>query len=253
MSFLPVTILLPKTYPSRLPTAWRGRGIRSIGFFVSRAIGSLMGGVVIIHLGLFLMTLWVGIVYNHVNPPFTSLMVLRHVDYHWTIKPVHYLPISRIPKSVQHMFITLENKTFYTDPGIDVHAMIKAWKVNEALGYPAYGASTITQQLVRSLFLTTARSYVRKYVEVLMSLTLNLIMSKQRQLELYLNYIEWGKGVFGIQAAALQDYGKPLDKLTRNEIMRLAVVIVAPVHYSVNTIMKNPEMVKRYRLLQSIE
>lgn len=253
MSFSPVAILPPKTYPSRLPTAWQGRGVRSLGFFLARAIGALFGGISILHLALFLLTLWAGIVYSHVNPPITSLMILRHLDYHYTIKPVRYLPLDRIPKSVQRMFIMVEDKTFYHNPGIDVSAMIDAWKANRRLGYPAYGASTITQQLTRSLFLTTSKSYLRKYVEVLMSLTLNLVISKNRQLELYLNYIEWGKGVFGIQAAAYNEYGKPLSKLTRDQIIRLATIIVAPVRYNVHTLFRNPEMVRRYEFLRTVK
>ncbi len=253
MSYTPVAILPPKTYPDRFSTAWRGRGIRSLGFFFSRAVAALLGGLAAIHLALFLMTLWAGIVYSHVNPPITSLMILRHVQYHYAIKPVRFLPLSRIRKSVQRMFVMVEDKTFYSNPGIDVPAMIDAWKANRRLGYPAYGASTITQQLTRSLFLTTNKSYPRKYVEILMSLTLNLAMSKERQLELYLNYIEWGKGVFGIQAAAYQYYGRPLRELTRDQIIRLAVIIVAPVHYNVRTLFENPEMVRRYRFLQSLQ
>lgn len=253
MTFVPVPILLPKTYPDRLATAWRRRGIRGVGFLFSRAIGALFAGIGLFHLGLFLMTIWVSLLYSYVNPPVTSLMILRHIDYGYTITPVHYLPLKRIPKSVQHMFIMLENKTFYTDPGIDINAMTAAWKANRRLGYPAFGASTITQQLTRSLFLTTNRTYVRKYIEILMSLTLNLVMSKHRQLELYLNYIEWGKGIFGIQSAALHYYGKPLSKLTTDEIIRLAVIIVAPVRYNVHTLFENPEMAHRYHFLWSLQ
>lgn len=250
MSFIPISILPPKTYPQSLPTAWRG--IPSIGFFLARAIGSLFGGLFLLHLVLFLMTLWIGLVYSYINPPITSLMILRHVDFHYTIKPVRFLKLDQIPTSVQRMFVMVEDKTFYTNPGINVRAMMDAWKANRRLGYPAYGASTITQQLTRSLFLNTTKSYLRKYVEILMSLTLNLIVSKRRQLELYLNYIEWGRGVFGIQQAALQDYGKPLDRLTTDEIIRLAVVIVAPVRYNVRTLFQNREMVKRYEFLKSL-
>ncbi len=253
MSFSPIAILPPKIHPERLPTACRGRGLRSIGFLFGRAIGLLFGGIILLHLALFLMTLWISLVYTRVNPPITSLMILRHVDYHYAIKPVRFLELEKIPPSVRRMFVMVEDKTFYTNPGINIAAMRTAWEVNRKLGYPAYGASTITQQLTRSLFLDTKRSYIRKYVEIIMSLTLNLVMSKDRQLELYLNYIEWGKGVFGIQQAALQNYGKPLAKLTTDQIIRLAVVIVAPVRYNVHTLFQNREMVKRYEFLKSLQ
>lgn len=251
MSFTPIAILPPKTYPSRLPTRWRGRGLRSIGFFIARSIGMLFGGFFLLNLWFFLMTLWAGLVYSYVNPPITSLMILRHIDYHYTIKPVHYLPLGKIPAYVPKLFVALENKTFYTDPGIDVNAMIAAWKANHRLGYIAYGASTITQQLTRSLFLDTSRTYTRKYFEILMSLTLNLVMSKDRQLELYLNYIEWGKGIYGIQTAALSYYGKPVGKLTPDQVMRLAAIIAAPVRYNIHDFLKNPELRHRYRFMQA--
>ena len=253
MSFSPIAIIAPKIYPDRLPTACRGRGLRSIGFLFRRAIGLLFGGLVLLHLALFLMTLWVGLLYTRVNPPVTSLMILRHVDYHYVIKPVRFLTLKEIPPAVRRMFVMVEDKTFYTNPGINIDAMRAAWEANRKLGYPAYGASTITQQLTRSLFLDTKRSYLRKYVEILMSVTLNLVMSKDRQLELYLNYIEWGKGVFGIEQAALQNYGKPLAELTTDQIIRLAVVIVAPVRYNVHTLFQNREMVRRYELLKSLQ
>jgi membrane peptidoglycan carboxypeptidase len=253
MSFAPIAILPPKTYPERLPTASRGRGIRSVGFLFARAVASLFGGIFLVHLALFLLTIWIGLVYSYLNPPITSLMILRHVDYHYTIKPVKFLKLSQLPPFVQRMFVGVEDKTFYSNPGINIKAMEDAWKANQRLGYAAYGASTITQQLTRSLFLDTTKSYLRKYTEIFMSLTLNLVMSKQRQLELYLNYIEWGRGVFGIGQAALQSYGKPVSKLTHDEIARLAAVIVAPVRFNVHTLFQNHEMVRRYEFLRTVK
>ncbi|HUZ18530.1 MAG TPA: biosynthetic peptidoglycan transglycosylase [Spirochaetia bacterium] len=254
MAFAPLSIL-PRDTSQRVEehTAWHGRGIRAVGFIASRSFGALWAGIGLAHLVIFLVALFAGLLYSVVNPPITSLMIERHIAYHVRIHLVRFIPLSQIPKSVQTMFVRVENRTFYTNPGIDIAAIKYAWELDRRLGYWALGGSTITQQLTRSLLLSTNKSFGRKYVEALMSLTINLVMSKQRQLELYLNYIEWGKGIFGIQTAAYAQYGKPLSQLTTDQIIRLAVIISSPWRYNVNDFFSNKGMVERYHLLWSIQ
>ena len=90
------------------------------------------------------------------------------------------------------------------------------------------GASTLTQQLVKNLFLTTHRSLVRKGLEVALTPLAELILPKERILELYLNEIEWGPGVFGVEAAARHHYAVSATRLSRAQAVRLAAVIPAP-------------------------
>ena len=90
------------------------------------------------------------------------------------------------------------------------------------------GASTISQQLVKNLFLTTSRSPVRKLLELTLVFPAEAILSKDRMLEIYLNNIEWGPGVWGAEAAALHHYGKSVSRLSKSEAARLAACIPAP-------------------------
>jgi len=235
-----------------LTPAWQGSGSRTAWHLFARAVGLFFAGLLLANIAIALFGVTMGLAYSVIDPPLSSFMVQRKLLDHFTIRPVRFVPIKQIPVRVQRMFIRLENSTFYTDPGIDIAAIEHAYRVNEAAGKIVLGGSTITQQLVRTLFLTGNRNYLRKYVEALMSVSLNAVMTKQRQLELYLNSIEWGKGVFGIGAASLYYYGKPLSRLDLDQTIRLAVIITSPLRYSVFTFARNPGMVERYDFLWSI-
>jgi monofunctional glycosyltransferase len=254
MPFEPQNILV-REHSDLLEThaAWRGKGLSGVGFLAARCAAALGAGFLLLNAAVVLFTLWAGLLYSIINPPVTSLMLDRKIEYHFTIQPVRYLSISQIPKSVQYMFIKLEDSTFYENPGIDVASIAHAWSVDRRLGDWALGGSTIGQQLVRSLFLTTNKTISRKYLEAVMALTLNAVMSKQRQLELYLNYIEWGRGVFGIQAAAYASYHRPLSQLSTDEIIRLAAIITSPIRYNVDTLFHNRGMTERYYELWSLQ
>lgn len=111
------------------------------------------------------------------------------------------------------------------------------------------GGSTINQQLARTLFLSPDKNYLRKYVEAIAALSLNAVIDKKRIFELYLNYIEWGKGVYGLGAAAEYYFKKPAARLTYDEGARLAAIIVDPVDYGVNDFYGQPVMAARYYIL----
>jgi len=209
----------------------------------------VFGTVMLFHLGLVLFTLTASIVFSFVNPPVTTLMVERILVRHYKTKPVLYVPLSKLPSWVTSMYIRVEDKNFYRHQGIDLAAMQFAYEQNERFGRIVAGGSTITQQLVRSLFLVPYRTYPRKYAEVIMSVILDAVMSKHRILELYLNYIEWGEGVYGIGAAVKHHYHKRIDFLTREEFCRLAAIIVNPIDFDVNTFFKQRSMLWRYYAL----
>jgi membrane peptidoglycan carboxypeptidase len=176
-------------------------------------------------------------------------MAYRALSVQGNARPVDFVSLQRIPRSVQLMFIGLEDKKFYRHIGIDPAAIRDAYLVNKAIGYALYGGSTITQQLARTLFLTPRKSYFRKYVEALIALEMDLVLRKDRILELYLNYIEWGKDVYGIGAAAHAFYGRPLSRLSVDEFRRLVAILPNPLRYGVDTFSRSGQMAERYRYL----
>src|SRR5581483_9698659 len=147
-----------------------------------------------------------------------------------------FVPITAIPKRVINAFLSAEHKTFYTHPGIDVPAMIKAAWIN-ILNYGRdrrpIGASTITQQVTKNFLLSNELSYGRKIKEAILALRIEKAFSKDRILELYLNQIYLGSGNYGVAAAALNYFNKPLNELTIGESAYLASLPKAPNNYNI--------------------
>ena len=188
------------------------------------------------------------VVFVWVNPPATSLMAWRALNGTKIVAP-RPLPLKQIPAFVRSGILYLEDHNFRTHYGIVWGAIVEAWEANQELGYEAYGGSTITQQLARSLFLTTHKNWFRKGAEAVIALMLEAVLSKDRILELYLNNIEWGPGVFGIEAGARHHFGTGVRNLTKEQLARLLAIVTSPVNYSVKTFTKNRGMVARYNAL----
>lgn len=144
-----------------------------------------------------------------------------------------FVPIEGIPKRVINAFLAAEDKTFYSHPGIDVPGIVQAAITNiTQFGRRPVGASTITQQVAKNLFLWEGRSFVRKGYEAYLTLVLELCLSKDRILDLYLNLAEWGDGVFGAEAGARHHFGKGAGALTVEEAARMAAVLPSPLRWS---------------------
>src|SRR5690349_2760205 len=147
-----------------------------------------------------------------------------------------FVPITAIPKRVINAFLSAEDKTFYTHPGIDVPSLLKAAWIN-VLNYGRdrrpIGASTITQQVTKNFLLTNELSYGRKIKEAILALRIEKAFSKDRILELYLNQIYLGSGNYGVAAAALNYFNKPLNELTIGEAAYLAALPKAPNNYNI--------------------
>jgi len=139
-----------------------------------------------------------------------------------------WTPLSRISPNLQHAVIAAEDGRFYQHHGIDWNQVQKVLDQDFENGRPSRGASTIDQQLVKNLFLTTHRWALRKAVEFALLPAAELLLPKQRMLELYLNVIEWGPGVYGAGAAAEYYYHTPAAWLGRDQAARLAACIPAP-------------------------
>jgi monofunctional biosynthetic peptidoglycan transglycosylase len=166
-----------------------------------------------------------------VNPPFTMVHVQRRVEswfhkgaYH---KRYTFVPLSRISLAFQHAVIAAEDSRFYQHRGFDWQEVHNAVEDGIEEGR-IRGASTIDEQLAKNLFLTTTRSPFRKGIEVTLVPIEELVLSKRRILELYLNVVEWGPGVYGAEAAARYHYGVPATQISREQGARLAATLPAP-------------------------
>ena len=138
--------------------------------------------------------------------------------------------LAEIPDTVEEAVVAAENRTFWTDRGIDPKGILRA-AFSNASGGTTQGASTITQQYVKILYLTQERSLTRKVKEAILSLKIQRQQSKREILEGYLNTIYFGRGAYGVQAAAEAYFGKPVDKLDLRESVVLAAVLNNPGRY----------------------
>lgn len=144
----------------------------------------------------------------------------------------HYTKIDEIPVSMQQAVIAVEDKRFYNHHGFDIEGIMRATLVNLQQGEIDEGASTITQQLVKNLFLTHERSFGRKAEEFLLSLSMEFNYSKDEILEMYLNTIYYGSNYYGIEEAAEGYFGKRPSELQLPEAAMLAGLPNAPSLYS---------------------
>ncbi len=143
-----------------------------------------------------------------------------------------YVPLSRMSKFLIQAVLAVEDARFYQHVGIDYRRMIKAAFTNIEQGKIREGASTITQQLTRSLFLTPERTLQRKAKEILLSLKIERTLTKDQILEFYLNQVYFGHGAYGAQVASRTYFGKDVSRLTHAEAAMLAGVLKAPTRYS---------------------
>lgn len=139
--------------------------------------------------------------------------------------------LARLPAYVPAAFVAIEDRRFYEHQGVDPLGIARAIVTDIARGRPAQGASTITQQLARNLFLTTDRTVERKATEALYAIQLERTYSKQQILALYLSRTNFGSGAYGLEAAAERYFGKPAARLTLREAAILAGVMKSPTHY----------------------
>jgi len=175
----------------------------------------------------------------HGNPGETALMKQRIGEAEVQGKTLtisqRWIPLSRIPRFALDAIVVAEDGTFYAHGGIDWFEIQESIERNFREGRAARGASTITQQLAKNLYLSTSKTPMRKLKEVIIAFLLEKHLTKNRILELYVNAIEWGRGVFGIEAAARAYFGKPANTLTLDEAVRLAAVIPSPLSHRPDT------------------
>jgi monofunctional glycosyltransferase len=139
-----------------------------------------------------------------------------------------WVPLSQVSRNLIHAVVAAEDPKFFGHEGIDWEAVRESVELNVRKGRFARGGSTITQQLAKNLFFTTRKSISRKLREAIVTRWLEDDLSKRRILEIYLNVIEWGDGVYGCGAAAQRYYGKPVSSLDEVEAAGLAAMIPSP-------------------------
>lgn len=141
------------------------------------------------------------------------------------------VPYAQISSHLKRAVISAEDAKFLHHAGFDWEAMHKALEKNLARGRTVSGASTISQQLAKNLFLSGERRFTRKFQEAAIAWMLEVAMDKRRILELYLNFAEWGEGVFGAEAAARHHFGIPARALDARQAAWLAVILPSPRRY----------------------
>ena len=203
-------------------------------------------GILFVHIAIGMLFVPLGILLRYWTPPVNSLMIQRAIFSTDKVMPLRRVPLGALPRQVPRMFVHLEDHGFYTHSGIDVASIKTAHRRNLEAGRLAYGGSTITQQLARTLFLSPHKNYLRKYIEAVIAVELDLLLSKDRIMELYLNHIEWGRGVFGIGRAAAVYYKKDPEKLSVDQFRRLAAVISSPRLYTVKNLERHLGLRQRY-------
>lgn len=142
-----------------------------------------------------------------------------------------WVPYAQIAANLKHAVIASEDARFLEHEGVDWEAVEEAYRVNRKLGRPVRGGSTISQQLAKNLFLSGERSYLRKSEELLITYMIELSWSKRRILEVYLNVVEWGDGVFGAESAARLYFGVGAGQLAPEQAARLAAFLPSPKRY----------------------
>jgi monofunctional biosynthetic peptidoglycan transglycosylase len=189
-------------------------------------------GVVLLALSLYALCAVCGLALRWIDPPTTAVQmerrvgaILKHRSYRKQYDPV---PLRRISPNLQHAVVAAEDGRFRTHHGFDWIEMQKVLEQDIQRHKLGRGGSTITQQLVKNLFLTTERSLVRKGVEFTLVPMVEALLTKDRILELYLNVIEWGPGIYGAEAASEYYYRVPASEVNREQAARLAAIIPSP-------------------------
>lgn len=194
--------------------------------------------VVLYQLSFLVRVIW----FNFYNPSSSAVMretlsELRRDNPDATLQ-FTWVDYDQISNTLKRAVISSEDSNFNNHSGVEWEAIRQAWEYNQEQAAQGSerrrGGSTITQQLAKNLFLSNQRSYLRKGQELIISVMLEQVMSKQRILELYLNLAQWGENVFGAQAAAERYFKRPASNLSAAQAARLAAMLPNPVFYDKN-------------------
>ena len=188
-------------------------------------------------LAFFVLSIVSVVVYKWVPVPITPLMLIRDVEQLKNDKGVimehDWVPLEEISPKLQLAVVCSEDQNYLKHFGVDWGAIQKAMKENEK-GKRVRGGSTITQQTAKNVFLWQGRSYLRKGLELWFTLLIEVFWSKERIMEVYLNSIEMGNGIYGAEAAAQHWFHKSAKKLSKDEAAAIAAILPNPLRYKAN-------------------
>jgi monofunctional glycosyltransferase len=226
--------IVPEPQKMTSKVSARNRFLRSFLFLVVLAFAVLWSCAALILVAV-----------RFIDPPTTAVHIERRLQALMHGKPYHkryeFIPLSQISPNLQHAVIAAEDGRFYQHHGFDWH-QIQIAAEGDMEGGRMRGASTITQQLVKNLLLGTSRSIFRKGAEFTLVPVAELVLGKQRILELYLNVVEWGPGIYGADAVCRADEGTSARTVSRQQAARLAAILPAPLK-------RHPERMNHYSAL----
>jgi len=198
----------------------------------------------------FLLHIWYWVDHNPTSTAFMEARLERlreknprvKLDYKW-------VPYQRISSNLKRAIVVAEDAKFLEHEGFDWEGIQKAYERNRQKGKVVAGGSTISQQLAKNLFLSGERTWWRKAQEAVITVMLEAVMTKRRILEIYLNVIEWGNGVFGAEAAAQYHFGISAGELSATQAAQLAAMVPSPRRYRQGT--ETPYLLMRTEIILS--
>ena len=209
----------------------------------ARLLRGIVLGALLLAVGLYAMCGLSILALRYINPVTTTVQIQRWVEamrrHRSYRKRYEFVPLQQISPNLQHAVVAAEDGRFRQHHGFDWIEMQKVLEDDMQRHRLGRGGSTITQQLVKNLFLTTERSFIRKGAEFALVPLAEAFLTKDRILELYLNVIEWGPGIYGAEAASQFYYHVPASELDRDQSARLAAIIPAPLK-------RKPERMNEY-------
>ncbi|MDA0986821.1 MAG: monofunctional biosynthetic peptidoglycan transglycosylase [Bacteroidetes bacterium] len=217
---------------------------------------------IIIFIGLFIIYEYLSLPNNSIillrtkNPTTTALMEIRKDEaeksYKKFVKRNKWIPLKNVSVYLKNAIIVAEDGTFYRHEGVDWYEIEESIEAYVERDKPLRGASTITQQLAKNLYLSPSKNPLRKIKEWIITIRIEKLLSKKRILELYVNLIEWGNGIYGAEEASRIYFGKSASQLTREEAIRLAAAIPNPLRMNPHSTSKG--YIRRVaRLTQKME
>lgn len=194
----------------------------------------------------FVTTIFSVIIYKYVPVYVTPLMVIRTVS---SSESIHHewISLEKMPKDMVKAVIASEDAHFLSHNGFDFKAIKKAIEHNKKNNKTKRGASTISQQTAKNVFLWPSRSWLRKGLEAYFTVLIEFFWDKQRIIEVYLNSIEMGNGIYGIAAVADKHFDKEPEKLTKRQCALIAATLPNPIKF--NSAAPSPYMRKRQRVI----
>ena len=219
---------------------------KSKGIFKGGLLKLLFRAIKLLFIIFILGSIFFVLLYRFVNPPITFLMIQRGFERKaagkdWRIDK-QWVSFDEIAEPMKRAAVAAEDQSFLENHGFDFSAIEKAYEKN-AHSKKLIGGSTITQQTAKNVFLWPGRSIIRKGFEAWFTLLIDIVWSKKRTMEVYLNVIEMGDGIYGVEAASEAYFHKHASELTNQEAAAIAVIFPSPLRWSA----VNPTRFLRHR------